>query len=56
MKIDLSAGHVGWTAKEAPLPDFSSITVAFRDCVQRTPDAVALALASPDPAPTETLT
>ena len=56
MKIDLSAGHVGWTAKEAPLPDFSAITVAFQDCVRRTPAAVALALGSVDGAPTETLT
>ena len=56
MKIDLSAGHLGWTAKEAPLPDFSAITVAFQDCVQRTPNAVALALARTVGAPTETLT
>lgn len=56
MKIDLSAGHVGWTAKEARLPDFPAITVAFQDCVRRTPDAVAVALARTDSAPTENLT
>ncbi|MGH6909711.1 MAG: amino acid adenylation domain-containing protein, partial [Phenylobacterium sp.] len=56
MKIDLSAGYIGWTAKEAPLPDFPAITVAFRDCVRRTPGAVALALARTDGPPSETLT
>ncbi len=56
MKIDLSAGYVGWTAKEAPVPDFSAITVAFRDRARRAPDAVALALARTDGPPTETLT
>jgi amino acid adenylation domain-containing protein len=55
MKIDLSAGYVGWTAKEARQPDFSAITVAFRDCVRRAPNAVALALGRADGAPAETL-
>ena len=56
MNIDIGRRYLGWIAKEAPFPDFSTIALAFRDCAQRTPDAVALAIGRTDGAPAETLT
>ncbi|MFI4949849.1 MAG: amino acid adenylation domain-containing protein, partial [Caulobacterales bacterium] len=56
MKIDLGARYQGWTINDAPLPAFSTITSAFRDCARRTPDATALAIGQQDDVPTETLT
>src|SRR5687767_226713 len=56
MKIDFDTEYIGWTAKEAARPDYSTITSVFRDCARRMPNAVAVAIGRTDCAPTETLT
>uniref|UniRef100_UPI00356A8E59 amino acid adenylation domain-containing protein n=1 Tax=Phenylobacterium sp. TaxID=1871053 RepID=UPI00356A8E59 len=56
MNIDIGARYLGWIIREAPSPDFSTIQVAFRDCVRRTPGAIALAIGRTEGPPTDTLT
>ena len=55
MKVDIGARYLGWFSSEAPLPDFPTIIDAFRDCVRRAPNAVALEIGKADAGASETL-
>ncbi len=56
MNIVVGQRQLGWFINEPTRPCLSTVCATFTECVQRTPDAVALELGRVDPGPIETLT
>jgi amino acid adenylation domain-containing protein len=56
MDINIATQYPGWATNIAPPPPVATITAAFKDCVARTSDAVALAIPGIDGAPAQSLT